>query len=226
MELYLIRHGQSANNANPGGERHPDPQLTEVGHQQAEQLAEWAKSAGLSRIISSPFLRALQTAEYVRQAADVPAEIWNDVFEQGGCCAGADPSLDLGAIDYQGVAGMTDAEIRQGYPHFQIPPEIDERGWWRERPFEPMQEAHTRAESVVERTRELFAHSDERVAIIFHGMFKNLILGAFFEKSIIDHLWLEVSYNTGISKLTLTPDGIKLAYYNSAAHLSESLLTF
>ncbi|HLV36213.1 MAG TPA: histidine phosphatase family protein, partial [Spirillospora sp.] len=40
MEVYLIRHGQSVNNAlgSPAGRSH-DPELTEIGFRQAEILA-------------------------------------------------------------------------------------------------------------------------------------------------------------------------------------------
>lgn len=62
MELYLIRHGQSENNARPEHLRVEDALLTELGHQQAGLAAEWIKTIGLDRLFSSPFRRALQTA--------------------------------------------------------------------------------------------------------------------------------------------------------------------
>ena len=58
MELFLIRHGQSLNNFQPQEQRVEDPPLTDLGRRQAELLAEWIESAGLTRLICSPFRRA------------------------------------------------------------------------------------------------------------------------------------------------------------------------
>ena len=54
MQFYFIRHGQSANNAlwdrgGPTGERSPDPELTELGHKQAQHLARFLAQAGVPR---------------------------------------------------------------------------------------------------------------------------------------------------------------------------------
>lgn len=225
MELFLIRHGQSSNNADPDGERHHDPPLTEVGDQQAEHLAEWAKTMGFTRIVCSPFLRTLQTAERVRRATGVEAEIWVDVHEQGGCVIGPDPMSGGVEVDFEGLPGMTADEIRDGYPHFKLPAEIDHQGWWKTRPFEPLEQAQQRANAVAAQTREQFAHSDERIALVFHGMFKKLMINSFFDKTMVEHNWLAVAFNTGISRVTITPGLTRLSYYNSIAHLPEPLLT-
>ena len=46
MQFYFIRHGQSENNAlwergGPQGDRRADPELTELGHVQAQHLARF-----------------------------------------------------------------------------------------------------------------------------------------------------------------------------------------
>ena len=46
MQFYFIRHGQSENNAlwergGPQSERRADPELTELGHKQAQHLAQF-----------------------------------------------------------------------------------------------------------------------------------------------------------------------------------------
>ena len=46
VQLYLIRHGQSENNARPEHLRVEDAELTDLGHQQAEQLAPWIATVG------------------------------------------------------------------------------------------------------------------------------------------------------------------------------------
>jgi broad specificity phosphatase PhoE len=64
--MILIRHGQSefnlhfsATRVDPGI---PDPKLTPLGQEQAEAAAETLAGAGITRIIASPYTRAMQTA--------------------------------------------------------------------------------------------------------------------------------------------------------------------
>jgi 2,3-bisphosphoglycerate-dependent phosphoglycerate mutase len=54
--LYLVRHCQSSGQA-------PDAPLTPLGHEQAEQVATSLRARGIARIVSSPYLRAVQTVE-------------------------------------------------------------------------------------------------------------------------------------------------------------------
>ena len=65
MELYLIRHAQSLNNALPEEQRVEDPGLTELGLQQADCLGKWIGTLALTKVITSPFRRALETAKRI-----------------------------------------------------------------------------------------------------------------------------------------------------------------
>jgi broad specificity phosphatase PhoE len=64
MKLYFVRHGESEanllNEFSNGLNKHG---LTGKGRQQADMLARSLRGAGISRIYTSPILRALQTAE-------------------------------------------------------------------------------------------------------------------------------------------------------------------
>jgi broad specificity phosphatase PhoE len=65
MELYLIRHGQSTNNAAQDPwttNRVADPPLTELGRQQAQSTAESLKDKTIAALYCSPYRRALATA--------------------------------------------------------------------------------------------------------------------------------------------------------------------
>ena len=53
--LYLVRHCQATG-------QEPDAPLTELGKQQAIALADWLSEVPIGRIISSPFIRAYQSA--------------------------------------------------------------------------------------------------------------------------------------------------------------------
>jgi broad specificity phosphatase PhoE len=74
--MILLRHGQSEFNlAFTATKRDPgiiDPKLTPLGHEQARQAARSLADAGIRRIISSPYSRALQTAAPIAEALGAP----------------------------------------------------------------------------------------------------------------------------------------------------------
>ena len=77
--MYLLRHGQSyfnlhfnATRTDPGIE---DPELTPLGIQQAHAAAEQLAGTALTRVIVSPYTRALQTAEPVLAKYRTPVHI-------------------------------------------------------------------------------------------------------------------------------------------------------
>lgn len=97
--MYLLRHGQSQFNLlfnttgkDPGIE---DPELTQAGVEQAIRAAERLAEVPLTRIIISPFTRALQTAQPMLAFHDVPIEIMHLVRERAyfTCDVGSAPHL-------------------------------------------------------------------------------------------------------------------------------------
>lgn len=95
--MYLLRHGQSyfnlhfnAKRVDPGIE---DPELTPLGEQQAQAVARELANMAITRIIVSPYTRALQTAEPIRLAKQVPVEVLQVVRERAAfvCDIGSPP---------------------------------------------------------------------------------------------------------------------------------------
>ncbi len=97
MQLYLIRHAESENNAKPACERVEDPAITAVGRLQASHLANWLKTMKFDELITSPVLRALQTTRYISDATGHHVRVWADVFEEGGIYPGYGPQATAGA---------------------------------------------------------------------------------------------------------------------------------
>ncbi len=124
MQLYLIRHAQSENNARGQTQRVEDPALTQLGHEQARRLARRVASLGLTRLISSPFLRALQTTDHLRLATGLRPEVRIELHEKGGCVAGSGKGLMIGR------PGMTRSRIATLFPDYTIATEMDGEGWW------------------------------------------------------------------------------------------------
>ncbi len=84
--MFLLRHGQSYFNlqfsetrVDPGIE---DPELTPLGALQAAAAARQLAGAALTRIIVSPYTRALQTAQPVLAIHPVPVDIMHEVRER------------------------------------------------------------------------------------------------------------------------------------------------
>lgn len=60
--LYLIRHGESEGNARRAFLGHTDLDITELGHNQAEQTAKYLNGIHADKIYSSDLIRAYNTA--------------------------------------------------------------------------------------------------------------------------------------------------------------------
>jgi 2,3-bisphosphoglycerate-dependent phosphoglycerate mutase len=85
MKLYFVRHGQSEANLlkviSNRGLVHP---LTELGRAQAAQLAQALTGLPITKIYSSPLLRAQQTAEIVSAALGLTFEL-ADALREPDC---------------------------------------------------------------------------------------------------------------------------------------------
>lgn len=69
--LLLVRHAVSVTPTLDGPDEHHRP-LTEAGREQAVILAAALVGFGVSQVVSSPYLRAVQTIEPTAQALDLP----------------------------------------------------------------------------------------------------------------------------------------------------------
>ena len=96
----LLRHGQTAMSVQKRYAGRSDVPLTDVGVQQAAAAAKRLASAGLGAIVTSPLLRAVQTAQEVA-AATGAAVVTDDGFRE----------TDFGAWE-----GRTFAEVQERWP--------------------------------------------------------------------------------------------------------------
>ncbi len=67
--LYLVRHGESEGNVNPGLRRSDDPPLTERGRAQASRAAAALAELRIEEVCSSPLRRARETAAVIAAAS-------------------------------------------------------------------------------------------------------------------------------------------------------------
>ena len=84
--MILMRHGQTMFNVVYGETRRDpgirDPMLTDTGRNQVAQAAERLRAMTVHRVIASPYRRALETAEIVTAALDIPLYIDPSVGER------------------------------------------------------------------------------------------------------------------------------------------------
>jgi probable phosphoglycerate mutase len=72
MQLLLVRHALPHRSEHGQGS---DPQLSDAGVEQAARLPEALARFPIARVVSSPQQRAIQTAQPVAAARDLPVEI-------------------------------------------------------------------------------------------------------------------------------------------------------
>ena len=240
MELFIIRHGQSGNNALANiRDRSVDPPLTDLGERQAEMLGEYVARGenqelsrettgntkyelrhglGITSLFTSPMYRSLQTVQPVSRASGLAPRIWVDIHEEGGMFL--NHGGDEGLVGYP---GRTRSEILAEFPDYVLPTNFDETGWWNKDHEDPAS-LLVRATKVSEQLREM-AKTEDRVAIITHGAFMNALLNAIFGQISEGHMYYR-HHNTAISRFYMDGDGrFEVLYLNSTVHLNPESIS-
>lgn len=82
MILYVVRHGQTQYNVDKRFQGQIDVPLNDVGKKQVMELSKKLSNTNLDLIISSPLLRAVDTAKAIQKNNKVPIIINNDLKER------------------------------------------------------------------------------------------------------------------------------------------------
>lgn len=234
MQLLLIRHAQSHNNAvwaaqgNSQG-RLPDPPLTGLGRAQAAALAG-AFSRGdypmrPTVLLTSLMSRTIQTAAPLAAALGVPIQARADAFEVGG------------PLDWDGHEqserrhhpGSTAAQLRAHSAHLVLPPEATEAGWW-SGPIESVSQAPARAARLLAQLRARYAGTDAVIGLVSHEWF-----GQFVIRELLGGVdpdpdapeWITL-HNSGVSWFTDVAGGagdVTARWLNRTTHLRPDQVT-
>jgi 2,3-bisphosphoglycerate-dependent phosphoglycerate mutase len=222
MQLYLIRHAESENNAKPPQERVEDPPITEVGRMQAALLADWLRTLPIDVLITSPVLRALQTTRHISETTSQHVHVWADVFEEGGIYRGYGPEA------IQGGPGLKRSDVirhaTQEPSNCTLDETISESGWWGGRNRETAEEATRRAIAVAARFMDSFGASGRNIVAVIHADFKRKLLAQLIGGQI-DPRAFGALRNTGITKLNYDGSQWQLDWFNSVTHLPAKLIT-
>ncbi len=241
MRFYFIRHGQSANNAlweetasNLG--RSEDPELTEMGRDQAGLLADFILHKdnearldgkfgeprrdyfGFTHLYTSLMVRAVATATYLSSALSLPLLGWPEIHECGGIY------LDKEENGVRvGLPGKTRSYFAKTYCDLVLPETVTDQGWWN-RPWEAEEARPLRAEQVLKTLLERHGGTDDRVAIVSHGGFYMELMRVMFK--IGEPKCWYLMYNTAVSRFDFNDSGeITMVYQNRTDHLPERLIT-
>ena len=238
MILYYVRHGQSANNAmfdQTGSDQNrvQDPELTETGLRQAERVAgllasgqplersrpEGARGFGITHLYSSLMVRAVNTAQPIAQALDLPIRGWKDLHEGGGIFL-EDPVTGVKT----GYPGATREQFAARFPELAWPADAARDGWWN-RPFEEPEERPLRAKRVLDELLRRHGNTEDRVAIVSHGGFFYWFMNAVLETTPRRDQWFHM-FNTGVTAIEFSEHrGAGIRYLNRLDHLPFELIT-
>ena len=234
-QLYLIRHGESANNALVGeSPRTADPCLTQTGQAQAKSIAAHLKHEqdrtdvrdglvgeggyGIGRLYCSAMLRALQTAQPIGAALGLAPQVWLEVHEGGGMWL--DHQDGRGRV---GHPGLTRSEMERQFAGFKIPDGVTDCGWCN-RSSERGEQLSARAAQVAGNIRDMPPRAEERIAIVSHGGFLNLLIQHLLFGRHVQGCFFSC-HNTGFSRLDFNEGRLMVRYLNRVDHLSKDLVT-
>lgn len=199
-ELYLIRHGQTKGNVlkiNQGITNTEIAYLNETGIQQAEKLQKHFDISFADRLIVSPLVRTMQTAEIVNQTTQLPVIQDKRLLE----------------ISYGDWDGHQKAELLEAFPQLFSSETKDVLP-------EYASVAHGEKFSDVEQRVADFTYDivrkypHEKIVVVSHGFtIRSFVVNAL---KAADPLAVLEPENASVSKITIMPDTSQqfLNYYS------------
>ena len=205
-KLYLVRHGQSAGNAEGRFGGHGPTPLSELGHQQAELTAKTLAREKIDAIYTSDLLRAVQTAEPLAKLLDLPI-VKTPAFRE----------RHVGVLE-----GLTFDESKESFPkdyyalvNRNIHHVITKGESYR----------HLLRRATTELREILRIHQGERVAVFSHTgaiCFLTLHLLGAINKYTKNTPWL-VTSNCGINRFELRRfNNVRVLAINDTRHLMQT----
>lgn len=206
MELILIRHGQSVGNIRVD-EDMPDSPLTELGMKQAERVAKYVSRKPVTRIISSPLIRAIETAQPLSEALSLQIELWKDLYEFREGSAYIGPSRE---------------EMSGLYPEVVLCSSMEEDGWIYPG-GETRKTAAERAKAMVRKLRQP-EYEDDCIAMFAHGSFNDYLIREILQISSEAQINFHQS-NTNVNVFVIKNNETEVRKLNLTEHLELALRT-
>lgn len=203
--LYLVRHGQSAGNAEGRFGGHGTTPLSPKGILQAETTARLLTDEGVAAIYSSDLDRAVQTAMPLSELSGIPVKL-NKAFRE----------RHVGVLE-----GLTFDESKERYPN-------DYLALVRRNVNHVITEGESYRDLLGRATRELWnilrRHQGERIAIFSHTgaiCFMTLHLMGAINRDTKQTPWL-VTSNCGINRFEIRGrNNVRVLALNDTRHLAD-----
>ena len=194
MELLLIRHGLPLRIENGDGTA-ADPPLSEIGHQQAQAVAQWLGPEAIDSVYVSPLIRARETAAPLERLLSIEAIVEDDIAEYDAEEPSYIPIEELKRDDPEAYREFIASGGAIGDPvAFQAT-------------------VLAAIEKIVAR------HRGENVAVVCHGMVINGILADAVGLEPGNLMVAEPTY-TGVTRIAASTKGHRtLRSFNETAHL-------
>lgn len=199
-DLIVVRHGQTAANIAGLLVGRQDVLLTDLGHQQAERVAEEVHSREPEALVSSPLQRTRQTA--------APIAARTSLY----------PHFDerLAEFSFGDLEGWTEKDALDAHPHLRplIQGEAHPDEMW------PNGESGTTfLKRIFEGFGQIVAdHPDEQVVVITHGG----VIGSFVARLIEEaptSFFPYLVHNCSISTFRITNEGTRITSWDQREHL-------
>jgi len=203
--VYFIRHGQTYSNHTEVTGRSTDP-LSDLGMEQAERIANRFRTIHLDTVISSPYVRAFQTAEVIAATKNLPITTSNLFIE-----IKSPSEVEGKAKDDPEVAGIRAQRWQNwGNPDWHF---SDEENFF---------DSHARAQKSLHFLEE---QPGEAIAVATHGAFiRALLEAALFGEQLTAELTSLLYprllvHNTGIMVMHYDQGKWQLIHWNDTGHL-------
>ena len=200
MRLWIVRHGQTAWNAEFRAQGHTDIPLDPGGERQAQLLAQALCGVKPYEIWTSDLLRARKTAEIVREMVGGKLRIDSRLRERS----------------FGGFEGLAFRELHSKLVQKQEKDRVDA---FNVRPpnGESLKDAFARLQPIA---KELFRVKEDRI-IVGHGASCSLLIAHLIRGSVETSRSFRFG-NTGITEFIRRPEGqFQMLRYNDTSHLSE-----
>ncbi|NPV27524.1 MAG: alpha-ribazole phosphatase [Firmicutes bacterium] len=201
LRLIIVRHGETVWNKEGKYQGHTDVQLTELGWQQAVQVARRLRDKPVVAVYASDLSRAYETAAVIARKHNLPVVQMSELRE-----------INFGAWE-----GLTFEEIGRRY--------ADIRKRWLQDPAntrlpqgETFRELAQRAGEAVEKI--LANHSEGTVVLVTHGGVIAVLLCRFLGLDL-NSVWHYVPGNSGLTIVDYIDGKPVVQVIGDTKHLSE-----
>ncbi|MBO0995199.1 histidine phosphatase family protein [Bacillus sp. SD088] len=198
MELYLIRHGESVGNAT--GKDIPDCVLTERGEEQARLVVQSLIDAEITHILSSPLIRALQTAQPFARAINKPIIVMKDAYE---------------VRHLESCTGAVLSDLLEQFPEAEFDEDFEPNGWHYKGNENPAI-IIKRVSKIAKQLKEY--HEEAKIAMFAHGTLNQYLIRELIGLSDSQHVHF-YQENTCVNWFTITKDYTRVNKIGDIHHL-------